>query len=370
MILLATAALAQDVFIRDARLVDARGEVAREADILVREGRIAAVGALDAPAGVEVIEGKGHTVVPGLIDTHVHISMAPSSAWVGTPPEGVEARRDQHLRGLLAWGVTTIVDPGVTIENARAMQTWLEAGHPAPRVVWLGPLLSPEGGYVAEVIPEFPPAPTPADVVAQIDGFDVPRRGVKFTLEQGLVFPIWNLHDQDVRDATVAACAERDLDLYVHAMHRNRYRDGLAMAPHAFVHGPDKRLTRGLLRKLVDTGSFVQTTLAVPRSQELQFETERFDDPHVVATVPEDERLFSRDRHAEAMDAVGAALAPGMPEWIRKPALKVMGGPRPWPRGGSRPRRPSSSSGTRTSPWCSEATAGTGRSWPSCSTAS
>ena len=46
------------------------------ADLLVREGRIAAVGrGLAAPAGAEVIDGTGLHVTPGLIDAHSHIAM-------------------------------------------------------------------------------------------------------------------------------------------------------------------------------------------------------------------------------------------------------------------------------------------------------
>ncbi|TDD76776.1 amidohydrolase [Actinomadura darangshiensis] len=42
-------------------------------DVLVEDGRIAAVGpALDAPAGAEVIDATGHIVMPGFVDTHRH----------------------------------------------------------------------------------------------------------------------------------------------------------------------------------------------------------------------------------------------------------------------------------------------------------
>ena len=46
------------------------------ADLLVREGRIAAVGrGLSAPAGAEILDGTGLHVTPGLIDAHSHIAM-------------------------------------------------------------------------------------------------------------------------------------------------------------------------------------------------------------------------------------------------------------------------------------------------------
>jgi dihydroorotase len=45
---------------------------ARAADIGVREGRIAAIGALDRGAAAQVVDAKGLHVLPGVIDTQVH----------------------------------------------------------------------------------------------------------------------------------------------------------------------------------------------------------------------------------------------------------------------------------------------------------
>lgn len=46
-------------------------------DILVRDGRIAAVGAdLPAPDGVPVLDGAGRVAMPGLVDAHVHLAQA------------------------------------------------------------------------------------------------------------------------------------------------------------------------------------------------------------------------------------------------------------------------------------------------------
>ena len=60
--------MAQDALIRDARVytVAAAGTL-EDADVLVRDGRIAAIGAgLPAPAGVPVIEAHGRALTPGL----------------------------------------------------------------------------------------------------------------------------------------------------------------------------------------------------------------------------------------------------------------------------------------------------------------
>jgi imidazolonepropionase-like amidohydrolase len=112
----------------DATIITVSGPVLRNATLLVRDGKIAAVGlSVDVPKDAEVMQGKGLWVMPGLVDTHSHIG-------VYALPE-VEAHADDnewtdpvtpHLRALdsihggdpaiaraAAGGVTTVqVLPG------------------------------------------------------------------------------------------------------------------------------------------------------------------------------------------------------------------------------------------------------------------
>ncbi|HSM36817.1 MAG TPA: hypothetical protein VK837_10510, partial [Longimicrobiales bacterium] len=66
--------------LRGARIVTMEGEeVIENGDVLVRDNRIAEVGAsgaVDVPAGAEVIDVSGMTIVPGFVDTHAHIRPA------------------------------------------------------------------------------------------------------------------------------------------------------------------------------------------------------------------------------------------------------------------------------------------------------
>lgn len=80
------------LFIRQVRLFDGE-RVTDEVDVLVRDGLVRALGhGLQAPKGVPVIDGKGKTLLPGLIDAHVHTY-------------GGSSRQDA-----LRFGVTTEVD--------------------------------------------------------------------------------------------------------------------------------------------------------------------------------------------------------------------------------------------------------------------
>ncbi|HTL13017.1 MAG TPA: dihydroorotase [Bdellovibrionota bacterium] len=64
------------LLIRGGRFVGPATRVERDADILLKDGKISAVdkpGAIPTPAGGEVFEAKGMLVLPGLIDLHVHL---------------------------------------------------------------------------------------------------------------------------------------------------------------------------------------------------------------------------------------------------------------------------------------------------------
>ncbi|HLG43805.1 MAG TPA: dihydroorotase [Nitrospirales bacterium] len=61
------------LLIRQGRVIDP-GRVNGLADLLIQDGKIAAVGRdLRAPAGADVLEAQGKWVLPGLVDLHVHL---------------------------------------------------------------------------------------------------------------------------------------------------------------------------------------------------------------------------------------------------------------------------------------------------------
>ncbi len=65
--------------IRNVSIFTATGPLIRSGAVLMRDGKIVAVGAtVDAPADAVVIDGTGKFVTPGLIDTHSHLGVYPA----------------------------------------------------------------------------------------------------------------------------------------------------------------------------------------------------------------------------------------------------------------------------------------------------
>jgi N-acyl-D-aspartate/D-glutamate deacylase len=60
-----------DLVVRGGTLADGTGAAVREADVAVKDGRIAAVGRL-ADQGTEEIDARGKLVTPGFVDIHTH----------------------------------------------------------------------------------------------------------------------------------------------------------------------------------------------------------------------------------------------------------------------------------------------------------
>lgn len=77
--------------IRGATVFDGNGGELENADVLMRDGRIVAVGQnLQAPEGATIVDGQGRFVTPGIIDAHSHLGVYPSPG-INATADGNEA---------------------------------------------------------------------------------------------------------------------------------------------------------------------------------------------------------------------------------------------------------------------------------------
>ena len=103
--------VAQDVAIRNATVITITGGDIQNGTVLVRNGKITAVGAnVNIPAGVRTIDGTGKFVMPGIIDAHSHAALEGGineGAESVTPEVQVQLKNDAPvIYRALAGGVT------------------------------------------------------------------------------------------------------------------------------------------------------------------------------------------------------------------------------------------------------------------------
>jgi imidazolonepropionase-like amidohydrolase len=114
-------AAAETVAFTGARLIPIAGPEIDSGTLVIRDGRIAAVGATGAvriPAGARRIEMRGRTIMPGLVDSHSHIGGAAGgdrSAPIQPEVRVMDAInvRDSGIQKAQAGGITTVnIMPG------------------------------------------------------------------------------------------------------------------------------------------------------------------------------------------------------------------------------------------------------------------
>jgi len=155
-----------------------------EGQVHVVDGQIASVGGPPQPAD-RVIDARGKTVLPGLIDAHCHAYGIDLDLFtIETRPLSyialVAARR---LAGALARGFTTIRDPsGGDAGLARAVTEGLL---PSPRYLWTGPALSQTGGHGDIRGADWEVCGCSSHTVEVVDGVDPLRRAVRDRFRRG-----------------------------------------------------------------------------------------------------------------------------------------------------------------------------------------
>lgn len=182
----------------DARILDlASGTLGEPCDIVVEAGRIARIvpvaARIQPPPGAETIDCAGRTVLPGLIDLHVHVTATRMDLanQQRMPNAFVLLRSLPILSGMLDRGFTTVRDAaGADRALADAIEQGLAEG---PRLFVAGHALSQTGGHGDMRGPtDFMASPEPCacsfrigQLSRVVDGVDAVRKAVREELQMG-----------------------------------------------------------------------------------------------------------------------------------------------------------------------------------------
>ena len=135
-----SAASAETILLRASRILDGRGGVLEDREIVVREGLIGDIVPRGAGSGERVYDLTAMAVLPGYVDTHVHISRHFDPDGKLHAPEDREELGHITLHGAenayrtLMSGVTTVQSLGS--EEDAELKAWIARGEiPGPRLL-------------------------------------------------------------------------------------------------------------------------------------------------------------------------------------------------------------------------------------------
>jgi imidazolonepropionase-like amidohydrolase len=271
--------------ITGARLIDGSGrDPLNGATIVVEGDRIRAVGRdLPVPAGATEIDAAGRTVLPGIIDCHVHGTYRARDMrqhLLNTPTYNV-LRSTSILEETLACGVTTARDMGGADAGFRQA---IEEGYiKGPRLLIAIAMVSQTGGHGDAWVPAGMRIQKRAWLPSPVaDGVDEVRRLVRQLLMAGADFikicatggitsdtDSWDEAQFTTEEIRVAVqeAAMRRKTVAVHAEGVEGIRTALDAGVQSLEHG--WFIDEGCVQKMIDQGTWWVPTLAlVPLSLE------------------------------------------------------------------------------------------------------
>lgn len=251
------------------------GEHLHEEELCLRiEGpRIAALhpgGDPHPSPGATVLDARGSLLLPGLVNTHVHLTRGGSFK----PDEvfsPLQLARD--LRNTLRAGVTTVADMGATASMVGTLRAQLEETPLAgPRVIVAGPVVTAPNGYPLNWLP---PAHVRLGAARTAGDPRAAREAVTRIAEQGMDFVKLMIQHEDYAGRPLAAMGAETaraavdeahrlgLRAYAHAVTAADYRVALDAGVDALMHACFDPMDEALVKRVADAGVSVCPTLWV-----------------------------------------------------------------------------------------------------------
>ncbi|HTW59149.1 MAG TPA: amidohydrolase family protein [Terriglobales bacterium] len=268
--------------IRGARIIAGNGKVMESGSVLVRGGKIAQVFEGSGPdpksLNAEVVEAVGKTILPGLIDVHVHLG-APGGFYPDTSTYDPDKSRLRELAAYLYSGVTTVRSVGDGLDNVLQARTIVNSGEALGAELFAcGPMFTAPGGHGTEYFKDLPASirqraerqslrlPGSADEARQQvdqlkkDGVDC----IKAILEAGAGSQVFNRLDTGIFDAVAHEAHADDLPLAVHTGDVRDVSDAVNAQADSVEHGSlREKIPDALFEQMAKQGTFYDPTLSV-----------------------------------------------------------------------------------------------------------
>jgi imidazolonepropionase-like amidohydrolase/ABC-type multidrug transport system permease subunit len=272
--------------IRNARIFIGDGRVIENGAVLVKNGKIAEVFDGSVPdeksLNAEPIEAAGKTILPGLIDSHIHLG-APGGLLDLNHGDGSKYDAAKAMtRALAAYlycGVTAVKSVGDPLDAILSIRTLVNSGEDLGSELFLvGPLFTTPGGHGTEIMRSLPEnirnsvnaqflrLPQTADEAkSQVDSLKrLHVDGIKAIMEAGAGGLVYSRLDPQLLNAIASEAHADGLPIVVHTGNVRDIEDALKAGVNGIEHGSFReRIPDADFALMKKTGVTYDPTLSV-----------------------------------------------------------------------------------------------------------
>jgi imidazolonepropionase-like amidohydrolase/ABC-type multidrug transport system permease subunit len=243
------------MLVRNARIVVGDGKVIENGAVLIKQGHIAEIydGNIPDPKSVNAraIEAAGKTVLPGLIDMHVHLG-SPGGVVDDWKDYDAAKAAERELAAYLYSGVTTVKSAGDLLDTTLHIRDLVNSGERLGAELFaVGPLFTVPGGHGTEYFRALPQnirqqaegqflrMPKTADEAKQaVDALKSANvDGIKAIMEAGAGGAVYNRMEPEILNAIAAAAHADNLPIVVHTGDVRDIEDALKAGASGIEHG-------------------------------------------------------------------------------------------------------------------------------------
>jgi imidazolonepropionase-like amidohydrolase/ABC-type multidrug transport system permease subunit len=308
----------ESYLIRGARIFVGNGKVIESGAILIRDGKIAGVYEGEGPDPKSVkamlIEASGKTILPGLIDVHVHIAAPGGFGETRSSPP--EPAMERHLAAYLYSGITAVRSVGDSLDAVLKVRGVVNSGEKlGAELLTCGPLFTAPGGHGTEYFSRMPetvrqqaqaqftriPA-SAAEARKQVDALkDAGVDCIKAVMDSGGGSQVFNRMDVSYLQAILQQAHADGLPAAVHTGDARDVIDAVAAGADSIEHGSFRdRVPDAAFEQMVKQKTFYDPTLSA---------AEAFRDVLQANTALLDRSLVQQVGPKELLDSTKAFLA-------------------------------------------------------------
>ncbi|HEY3837302.1 MAG TPA: ABC transporter permease, partial [Bryobacteraceae bacterium] len=246
----------RSLLIRNIRIFTGDGRVIENGGVFIRNQKIEEIyeGPSPDPKTLKAvpIEGAGKTLLPGLIDVHVHLGETGGLTRRPRDHEHPEKQMQRELAAYLYSGITAVKSAGDLLDPVLKLRATVNSGERLGAELFVcGPIFTAPGGHGTEVVEQMPPylrkigaqqylriPKTAEDAKNFVDGLKRAHvDGIKAILDEGAATFHWTRLDPEILSAIADESRARNLPIVVHTGDSRDVADALKARVNGIEHG-------------------------------------------------------------------------------------------------------------------------------------